>query len=72
MTDMEEVLRNNPKAAKELEAVKDVIDALHELRRTGVAKGDTLRPLNRQSLSDLKNQGVMRGRISKLKLTSGA
>lgn len=72
MSDMEEVLRKNPKAAKELEldAVKDVIDALQELRRVGVAKGDTLRPLDygRQSLSALKAQQSIRG----LKLTVGA
>lgn len=62
---MEEVLRKNPKAAKELEAVKDVIEALQELRRAGVAKGDTLRPHGKRSLSTLKEQAV---RSSKTKL----
>lgn len=67
MTDIEEVLRKNPKAAKELEAVKDVIDALQELRRAGVAKGDTLRPHKhgKQSLNALKAQANVRN----LKLT---
>lgn len=60
MTNLEDVVRQNPKAAGELtemlESMKDTIDALRALREAGIVRSEPFRPMpsGRQSLEDIK------------------
>ncbi len=70
MTEFDEAVQKNPKAAQELEKIKDVLDALKELRKTGIARGSELRPFKgRQSLGELKHNGTRRKK-SKLAISA--
>jgi hypothetical protein len=42
MTALEEILRKNPRVAKELESIRDVIETLNKLRDAGMARGPEL------------------------------
>jgi hypothetical protein len=70
MADFKQMIKENPKAAKGLSEMKDIIDSLQALREAGIAKGSDLRPFRgRQSLSDLKPTNTD---IARLKVTFGA
>jgi len=60
--DPEEFKRLNPKAVQQLDAMKDVITALGDLRRAGVARGpEAPPPSNRTSLPTPKPRGIVKG-----------
>lgn len=62
--DLEKVIRDNPKAAQEIEEMKDVIGALHDLRKAGVARGSDLRPFRgRQTVNELNPKSIRRGNL---------
>jgi hypothetical protein len=60
MTNWEDVVRQNPKAAAELTemlgSMKDTIEALRALREAGIVRSEPFRPMpaGRQSLEDIK------------------
>ena len=54
MAEIDEAVQKNPKGARELEKMKDVLDALNDLRKAGIARGSEIRPFRgRQSLGKL-------------------
>lgn len=63
MTFIAEALRQNPKAAEELEMVKEVLTTLRQLRETGLVGKNDFRPVGRSTLADLKPRGVVRAGI---------
>lgn len=70
MAGIDKIIKENPKAVEELGKMKDVIEALHEMRRSGIAKGSDIRPFRgRQTLSELRPGASRRGGF---KLTLGA
>lgn len=70
MAEIDEAVQKNPKAAQEIEEMKDLLGALNDLRKAGIARGSEIRPFRgRQSLGELKRDSNRRG---KLKLTISA
>lgn len=61
---IEEAMRKNPKAAQQLEEIKDIFGTLKELREAGIARGSNLCPFrSSQSLRELDVSSSARGRL---------
>ena len=58
MLDVHEIRQKNPRAADEIDAMRETFETLRQLREAGVTKGDTFRPApsGRRSLEDLKTR----------------
>lgn len=64
MVEFDEIIQGNPKAAQELDEMKETLDALMELRRSGFARGSDLRPFRgRQTVNELNPRSLRRGVI---------
>lgn len=70
MVDFDEVRRRNPRAAKELDSLKDALDTLRKLRKAGVTGREDFRPTrSRPKIGELKGTP---SRFPRFKMTEDA
>lgn len=60
MLDIKDILRANPKAARDIDTVKDVIETMRKFREAGIVSSDTPTVGRRPSLEGLKLKGPSR------------